>query len=272
MIHPHGLCFLDNYHLVVCNRKSDVSIFKIPSIGNKPEKHNIEPVKTINGKGFLFAKVKSPGSVDSYKIADNRYKIFVCNNYWHMVTSHIIELGDPVKIENEGVLIEEGTKIPDGICLSPDRKWIAVTNHVNGEVLIYKNDSNLNRNQSPIAVLNGSVCPHGVRFSSDGNRLYVADASSPYLFIYKSEDGSWDKISNPSKAIKVLNDETFYLGRYAAREGGIKGIDLDSSNSLFVSTHKDQVLAFYDLKKLSEEDSKVNTEEIYMLCHQRDQS
>ncbi|MGH7885949.1 MAG: hypothetical protein ACRENO_09675 [Thermodesulfobacteriota bacterium] len=269
---PHGICFLDNDHIVVCNRKGDVSIFKIPQAVFERKEHNIEPVKIISGKGFLFAKLKSPGSVDCYKISDSYYRIFVCNNYWHIITSHTIKIGDSVEIKNEGVLIENALNIPDGISFSSDQNWIAISNHVNGKVLIYKYTPGLNRNTPPAATLKGSVCPHGLRFSRDGDRLFVADAASQYLHIYEVKDGNWSELQNSGKSIRVLEDEMFYIGRYASGDGGVKGIDIDNSNSLLVSTTKQQVIGFYDLNEFVGGYCVADNEEIAELCSQRDTS
>jgi len=164
---PHGVAFLDNDHIIVCNRDADVGVFRIPPAGKEYLERNVKPLKTINGKGMLLANVKSPGSVDCYEIADNCYRVLVCNNKWHMVTSHIINIGNSIRIRNKGVLIENSLKIPDGISFSVDHDRIAISNHVNGEVLIYKNTPELNRKTLPTAILRGIVCPHGVRFAPD---------------------------------------------------------------------------------------------------------
>lgn len=269
---PHGVTFLDNNHIVVCNRTGDVSILGIPPADDQTGVHHSGPFETLSGKGYFFAKVKSPGSVDSYPIADNCYRILVCNNYWHVITSHVVEIGNSIKIKNEGVLIEKSLKIPDGITVSPDRKWIAVSNHVNGVVLVYENNSDLSRKSPPVVSLKGPVCPHGLRFTPDGKRLVVADAASPYILIYEYGNGSWSEVQKSCKSIRVLKDDLFYRGRYGAKEGGLKGIDVDKSSSLLVTTHKDQVLAFYDLKKLIDMEDEADTEEIMDFVHQRDKS
>lgn len=270
--HPHGLCFLDNNHIVVCNRKGGISIVKIPPADDKTQEHNVVPVSNISGKGLLFSKVKSPGSVDCYEISRNCYKIFVCNNFWHTVTSHTIETGSLNQIKNEGVLIENGIKIPDGISLSPDRKWIAISNHVDGNVLIYRYSPQLNRNTPPSVVLSGPVCPHGIRFTPDGKKLFIADAATPYIHLYECDNGNWSDYKKDVKSIRILNDEIFYRGRYGAKEGGLKGIDIDNSNSLLITTHKDQIIRFYELNKLYERKNEFDLQETKEFCRERDKS
>jgi hypothetical protein len=52
---------------------------------------------------------------------------------------------------------------------------------------------------------------------------------------------------SPLKSIRVVTDENFLLGRESTQDGGPKGIDLDHSTSILVTTCKVQPLAFFDL-------------------------
>lgn len=268
---PHGLAFLGNDHIVVCNRAADVCVFRIPAPGEFPRERNDKPLARINGKGTLWAKVKTPGSVDCYEIAENCYRILVCNNRWNFVSSHTIWLENNTKIKSEGILIENRLKIPDGVGISGDHAWIAISNHVDGEVLIYRHTLELNKKTAPAAILPGIVCPHGVRFTSDG-KVLVADAASQYLRVYESKDGNWNGVHEPTRSIRLIDDETFYSGRYDSGEGGVKGIDIDNSNRVLITTHRLDVLGFDDLTKLLSSDSNVDVKEMAELCHQRDLS
>jgi len=268
---PHGIAFLGNDHLIVCNRAADVCVFRISVPGELPRERNYKPLASINGKGTLWPKVKTPGSVDCYEIAENCYRFLVCSNHWNFVTSHIIWLGNNTKIRSEGILIENRLNIPDGVGFSGDNAWIAISNHADGEVLIYKHTLELNKKTAPAAILRGIVCPHGVRFTSDG-RVLVADAASQYLRVYESKGGNWNGVQEPTRSIRLIDDETFYSGRYDSREGGVKGIDIDNSNRVLITTHCLDVLGFHDLTKLLSSDSNVNVKEMAELCQQRDLS
>lgn len=272
LLYPHGITFLDNDHIVVCNRSADVNVFRIPPTEDECHEYTLAPLQSINGKGFLWAKVKTPGSVDGYKIDENCYRILVCNNHWHFVTSHIVKIGNTIRIKNNGVLIENALKIPDGISISNDKAWIAISNHVSGEVLVYENTVELNSDTPPVAVLRGTVCPHGVRFSPDGKRIFSADAASRYLHVFESKSGEWRGVQEPGRSIRLLDDDAFLSGRTAAGEGGLKAVDIDRSGAVLITSRKYDVIAFYDLSQAVANCSEFNEDERSELCRQRDRS
>jgi hypothetical protein len=268
---PHGVAFVDNDHIIVCNRTADVCVFRLPVPGEHPRERTVTPLASIKGKGFLSAKVLSPGSVDCYKTAEDCYRFLICNNRWNAVTSHTIRLGDSIRIRNEGILLEERLRIPDGISISGDTAWIAISNHVDGEILMYRRTPELNRTTSPTANLRGIVCPHGVRFTADG-KVLVADAASQYLHVFEPGAGGWSGVRGPSRSIRLVDDKTFYAGRYDSREGGVKGLDLDNAQRVLITTHKLDVLAFHDLGRLLSGSSLVDAAEMAEFCRERDRS
>ena len=268
---PHGVAFLGNDHIVVCNRVADVCLYSIPVPGDHPRERLVEPLARIKGRGLFSARVLSPGSVASQAMAANRYRLLVCSNTWNAVTAHSVSLGRSIQIHNQGVLIENRLRIPDGVSISGDGAWIAISNHVDGEVLVYGNTPALDRRTPPAAVLSGLVCPHGVRFTSDG-RILVADAGSQYLHAFESKKGSWNGVQEPAQSVRVVDDDTFYSGRYDSREGGIKGIALDNANRVLITTHKRDVLGVYDLTRLLAGADNVDVDERDELRRQRDWS
>ena len=102
--------------------------------------------------------------------------------------------------------------------------------------------------------------------------MFVADSASQYLHVFESTRGGWDGVQDPSHSIQLLDDESFYVGRYASREGGIKGVDIDSSNTVLITTHRHDVIGFYDVNELLARRSHVNQDEMVELCRQRDRS
>ncbi len=266
---PHGCAFLDNDHLLVCNRGGDLVLVEVPEPEADGHESRVDPRLVVSGKGYVNAVVKTPGSVAAYGIDDNRYRAFVCSDQWHFVTSHVVTLGESSRIVNEGIRIENSLQIPDGISLSPDRQWIAVSNHVQGEVQLFRNTPELDRHTAPDSILMGSVCPHGLSFDADGN-VYVADAASPYVHRYERPSGGWEERHLPSRSFRLLDDATFYKGRYAAREGGMKGIHVEQGTNVLITTHKLGTLEFYDLCALVSNACQVNEEQLESLRQARD--
>lgn len=270
--YPHGLCFLDDSYLVVANRKGDVSIFRLPDMDLDRPEPEASPLCTISAKQHFRTKVRSPGSIDSYQLGAREYRILVCNNYEHTVTSHRLNVdGSTVHVRNDGVVLERGLQIPDGISISPDREWVAVSNHVQGQALLYRNNERMNRQAGPTIVLQGIVCPHGIRFSKDGKRLFVADAASPYLHFFEAGDG-WGAAPHELNSVRMMDDHTFFVGRYDSREGGIKGIDIDATGRILATTCRQRVLAFYDTMDLVGNVCTAEPEYMSELISERDQS
>lgn len=265
---PHGVAFLGNDHLVVCNRAENVSVFRIPEASNSGEP--IPPIAFISSRGIFSTKVRTPGSVAAYEVASNEYRILVSNDQWHFVSAHKITLGPSVLIEHEGVLLENELQIPDGVSISADHQWIAVSNNTEGEVLIFENTPDLNRMTSAVARLQGVVCPHGLDFDAHGN-VYVADAASPYLHFFKMPSDGWKGQHLKSRPILLLERDTFYKARFASREGGIKWLHVHKAKHILMTTHQHGVLEFYDLNRLQECASHVDEEELDAMRLGRDQ-
>ena len=267
---PHGVTFLGNEHILVCNRGADVCIFRIPPAGRGGPQLTVTPHQVIRGRGFVFARVKNPGSADAYPMADGGYRVLICNNHWNFVSSHVARPGVNTRIRHQGNLLDPRIRIPDGISISPDGAWVAISNHMDGEVLIYRNTERFSSDASPAAALKGIVCPHGIRFTPDGHVL-VADAASQYLHVFAHE-GSWSGDHSPRKSIRMMEDDRFYDGRYATREGGLKGIDVDRSGRVLITTHARDPLAFYDLHELLDAPGETPGPEYAEFCRQRDES
>jgi 6-phosphogluconolactonase (cycloisomerase 2 family) len=257
---PHGITFLGNEYFVVANRTGDVTLFKCPSESSELSEVELMPLASFKGQRH-FGEISSPGSVESYKISDNKYRVLVCNNYIHTVVSFVVNLGEKIRVKNNGILIRRFLAIPDGITISPNKKWVAISNHTTNEVLIYRLipqlnwitahfGTILNRFAKPVGKLTGLSYAHGLRFSNDGTKIFVADAGEPFLNIYQSNDGNWDKQFEPSRKIKTIDDIAFEKESGNPQEGGIKGLDLGNNNQLLATTTEHQVLSFFAVDNL----------------------
>jgi DNA-binding beta-propeller fold protein YncE len=195
-----------------------------------------------------FKKVHTPGSVAVSPLGEGRYDILACNNYAHQVTRHRLIGGVPMEVRRNRVLLEDGLKLPDGVAFSPAARWIAISNHDTGDVLMYRNNRRLDRSSAPIGYLRGAGYPHGVRFTADGQFVFVADAGAPVVRVYFAIGGGWRGTRDPLISLRVLNEETYWLGRTNPQEGGPKGIDIDGGMRVLATTCERQPLAFFDLR------------------------
>ena len=240
---PHGIDFLDNEKIIVANREGDATIFELPSVRSR-RKYELEPLGVIHSPEIL----NTPGSVSITRKNQNLYEAFICNNYAHRVTRHLIDLSDGVYLRKNEILLNKWLAIPDGIAVNSG--WIAVSNHNTRNVLLYKNTASLNNSSDPDGILRCIHYPHGLKFTCDGNFLLVADAGAPYVHIYRAFDAAWQGVRKPLKSLKILKNEDFLRGRGTIYDGGPKGIDIDNSMSTFVTTCKRQPLAFFNLAKI----------------------
>lgn len=242
---PHGIDFIDQDTVVVANRKAGAPILRLPPRGAGAPTLDVSPVSFI--RGSIFNRVKSPGSVAVSKTDGHGYEVLICNNLVHRVTRHVLGGRGGIRVKSNEVLLAKGLNIPDGVAISHDRRWIAISNHETHSVFLFENVAGLNRNSEPSCVLQDMEYPHGVRFTPDDRHVVVADAGAPYVNVYAKGDGNWRGTVDPIAKYRVMDEETFARGRYNPQEGGPKGIDIENDKGVVVVTSHHQVLAFFDL-------------------------
>jgi hypothetical protein len=169
--------------------------------------------------------------------------------------------------------LKKWVDFPDGVSVSG--RWIAISNHDCRNVLLYDSSIPLHEGSDPDGILGYIRWPHGVRFTSDGRFILVADYDG-YVHIYMKDDCDWRGVHNPLKSLRVMPGEErpSYEGidagvritdfqRRALKEGidaGIpKGIDVDSSLNTFVTTCEAEPLAFFDFAAIIQETCLVKT-------------
>jgi hypothetical protein len=242
---PHGIDFINEEKFVVVNRDGQACIFELP-IGSTG-KCELIPLFVSSPD-----KISTPGSVAVIRDEEGVHEALIINTYAHAITKHFLNFDgrNLTKNGNGAVLLKRWLNIPDGICVSKDMQWIAVSNHNVHTVLIYNNKPTLNEASSPDGILLRGNYPHGLRFTSDGRFMLVANAGSPYVNIYEKGDSDWRGVRNPILAFKVLDDEDFWRGRTNRQEGGAKGIDLDNAMKILVATSVNQPLAFFNWRAI----------------------
>lgn len=242
---PHGLDFIDDDTLIVANREEDVTILRLPAAEGDSCSLELPPIQVLRADESQL--VKSPGSVAVIRIDQYRHEVLVCNNFAHSVTRHVLDCGAGCFVRSSEVLLRKWLDIPDGVSVSHDLKWIAVSNHNTHSVLLYENSPSLNEYSDPAGILRCVNYPHGLCFSADGGHLFVADAGAPYVHVYARDGQGWEGVRNPVTTLRVMDESVLMLGQHNPEECGPKGIDIDGATNVLVTTSEHQPLAFFDV-------------------------
>jgi DNA-binding beta-propeller fold protein YncE len=250
LLYPHGVDFIDDDTLIVTNRGRDVALFELPPGERDVPSHEVLPTVSWPAGGTTLFDV--PGSVSVARVDEDVCEILICNNGGHSVTRHLLDRDAGGVIRNSEVLLRKYLDIPDGVSVSPDRRWIAVSNHNTHNVLLYENSPALTADTEPDGILRCAYYPHGLRFSGDGRYLIVADAGAPYLHIYAQDPDEWRGVRQPVATVRIMNEAVFQRGRESPANGGPKGVDIDAGSNVVVVTSECQPLAFFDLPTLLE--------------------
>ena len=245
---PHGVDFIDDNTLIVTSRKSDVALFKLPSGERIVRTHEVLPIARWPANGTTL--LNAPGSVTVTHVEEDVCEVLICNNDGNTVTRHLLDCDAGRAIRSSEILLHKYLNIPDGVSVSPDRRWIAVSNHTTHNVLLYENSPALNSDAKPDGILRGVCYPHGLRFSADGRHLFVADAGAPYLHIYAQDPDQWHGVRHPLATVRIMDDAVYERGRHNPEEGGPKGLDIDACSNILVVTSECQPLAFFDVPVL----------------------
>ena len=245
---PHGVDFIDDDTLIVTSRKCDVALFTLPPGDDAVRCHEVLPM--ARWPADTTTLLDAPGSVTVTRGEDGGGEVLICNNHGNTVTRHRLDRHAGRAIGHGEVLLQNYLDIPDGVSVSPDRRWIAVSNHSTHNVVLYENSPALSASAEPAGILRRIAYPHGLRFSADGRHLFVADAGAPYLLIYARDSDQWRGVRRPVAAVRIMDDAMFERGRHNPEEGGPKGLDIDAGSRVLVVTSECQPLAFFDVPAL----------------------
>jgi DNA-binding beta-propeller fold protein YncE len=189
--------------------------------------------------------IQTPGSLAIQRVDDDFSEIFVCNNYANTVTKHVVHRSDGMAVLHSEIAYRDGLKVPDSIAVSSSGGWIAVSNHYENAVFIYRKGSG----DRPVGYLRGLGYPHGLRFlPGNDNAILVADAGAPFVHIFTTSDGSWAGTRLPSASIEVLDKPTFDRGHVNPEEGGPKGLAVSTDGKLLFATCEFEPLVIFDME------------------------
>jgi len=251
---PHGVDWIDEETLVVANRQSGISFFRIPTVSSQQSETEIVALSTCQPHWFgapgetrlLRSRsiITGPGSVRVV----GEYLYAACNKH-NTVTRHRIFGG--MRCDDGALIAQEGIEIPDSVAISPDGAWLAVSDHDHHRVLMYRIGNNVPCGQLSDPSLHH---PHGLAMSRDGTCLIAADAGGRGLPVFHSPSGAWD-VAQTKAATTVegvdhdvferVQSETPEIVR--ALEGGTKGVDVSRDGSVMVTTCRGQLLRFFTI-------------------------
>ena len=251
---PHGIDWVDDEYLVVANRRSGISFFRVPRHNRWERDTRISVVSAVQSRWFGAPGecrmlrnrpvVTGAGSVRVF----NEH-LYVASNKENTITRHRLTAG-PSCAEGE-VVAQEGIEIPDSAVVSPDGVWLAVGDHDHNRVLVFRLGQT-----KPVAQLTDKemLHPHGVAFDPTGNVLISTDAGGCRLHVFHAPDGSWDKDQSAAisyvegvaaRVFERVQAETPEAVR--ALEGGTKGIDLSRDGNTVLTTCRGQTLRAFAL-------------------------
>jgi WD40 repeat protein len=248
---PHGLDFLDEETIVVTNRSADVIFLKLRSDKIASNSLKLAPLEIIQSGDT--GPLRGPSAVSVFRTDQSLYEAVICNNQSNNVTRHLVDSSAGCSVKSNEILLKKWLVIPDGVCVSADRRWLAISNADMRTVFLYEYNSSLNEFSEPDGILRCVFHPHGMQFTSDGRFILVADGGAPYVHIYKKNGSTWRGAHNPIKSLRVMNEENFLRGRSNPNEGGPKGIAVDNAMNVLAVTCEHRPLAFFDLKKILED-------------------
>lgn len=246
---PHGLDFIDAKTLVVGNRAGGVSILALPDgtpTNGRFEAHTARLLRRMN----LSEKIHHPGSVCVASHPGETPVLLVANNYNQRITRHAVFDFGPLKVARHKIFIADQLDVPDGITVTPDKSVFAVSNHMTHEVLLWRNDESTKPDTPPFARLAGTIYPHGLRFTPDGEKLVVASAGTPTVSVYARPPGGWTDVETPDFVATVIGNDDFHRGHTNPAEGGPKGLDIDPTGQIVLITNEEVALQAFWLNDL----------------------
>lgn len=241
----HGLDWLDGETLATGNRDGWVSIIRVPATlgGRTFDVKALSVMKAGKLRSNLFWRPHSPGSLAASTVVDGEPGLLVCNNYKNRVTHHLLDASQDYRPFKHRVALRRGIKVPDGIAVSSDGRWVAVSSHLTHDVKVFDGSARFSWRTAPVASLQGPSFPHGLRFGPDG-KLFVTDAGSPFVFWFEAQR-QWAGVYTPAGRVRVMDEATFESRRVNPSEGGPKGIDVDRTGKVLAITCHQLPLRLY---------------------------
>jgi 6-phosphogluconolactonase (cycloisomerase 2 family) len=235
--YPHDLAFCTfgaDEFLAVAQRTGSICIYRG---GGTDREYGPAPVFAIRGPE---AKLNHSDGV-AFVPPRNEY-VAACNFLNNRITFYRKNPGADVGFTLKPAFSLKDSSIdgPDGLAFTRCGRWLAVANHGNHTVSIYRRRSIISRRKSkyapvPVTVIKDPELrhPHSVAFTPETNHLVVTSSGANYFSVYRPERRGfrmqWSQ--SPVSRNAVAPDNVFrQLNAHNKMEGGPKGVAVHKNN------------------------------------------
>ena len=209
----------------VAQRSGAISLYQRKGAG---EEYGVEPVFRIDGPR---ARLDFSDGV-AFVPPDERH-LAACSLAANRVSFYRRTRRQPVRFETEPDFELEGGSLfqPDGLAFSRSGEWLAVANHGNDTVSIFRRRHGLLRPRvprygpEPAAILRGPELryPHSLAFTPGTGHLVVTNAGANWFSVYGPAEAGWS--GAPMLRHPVGPDRDFQrVNARNKKEGGPKGV------------------------------------------------
>ena len=238
--YPHDLSFAlsgGTELLAVAQRGGSICIYEKDKT---TDEYRTDPVFEICGPE---ARLNYSDGV-AFVPPNNKY-LAACNLKTSRITFYRKISGAPIGFQLKPVFeLKRGLYEPDGLGFSPCGNWLAVANHGNHTVSVYRRREGIFSKQKikygprPVTVIEdpGLRHPHSVAFTPKTNHLVVTNAGANYFSVYQPEGCGTEMQWSQSTVLQQIigPDEIFReVNARNKMEGGPKGVAIHE-NSLAV--------------------------------------
>ena len=229
--YPHDLAFSssgDTEMLAVAQRAGSISIYQKH---RTTDRYSIDPVFELRGPTTRLNYTDGVAFVPP----DHQY-LAACNLRTHTISFYRKIPGSRIVFEPEPVFeLRHRLFRPDGIAFSQGGEWLAVANHGNHTVGIYRRRPSIfsrrkiKYGRTPVTLIKdpGFRYPHSVAFTPGTNHLVVTNAGANYFSIYEPKrDGPEMRWSQSPVIRKIVGPDSIFQEVNARNkmEGGPKGV------------------------------------------------
>ena len=236
--YPHDLSFAmcgDIELLAVAQRTGAIAVFERDPAHDT---YSPQPILAISGPE---SKLDFSDGV-AFVPPDNNY-LAACNLTSESISFYPQVSRSPIQfaVTPEFELKHASVKHPDGLAFSRCGKWLAIANHGNHTVSIFRrrnkflSGGKLRYGPKPVTVIDDSQLfhPHSVAFTPQTCHLIVTNSGANYFSVYEPERHYFGTRWSPTPVFKqIVNSEAAFREVNARNqmEGGPKGVATHKNN------------------------------------------